>query len=657
MYKEPDVVYKRGPNPRINYDFFGSDESLQSQAPNPFGVNQKYSPFGSSERFSYINQPNNYNPNQRRHSSYSHEDILSMKYQQPQIDPRYRDTRPFVSSASNIYEYKEKQDLFTRRRSSSSLQDELVQPFKTFQQKAARGCSDGVHRKSNPTVTTSGGSLSDKITNSKWDVNPSIFIEEYDDTKHSNAAEQNRSPSSSTKSLAKPDVELHEPLDEESVAPFVGSDELPFIDDELANQSDESEPIYVPSAMQSHEYVGSRKGPPMIKSRKTVSFDLIEKNHGNNGNAQCDSNISKSQTCGHITNISFSDLEINRKRSQSSQSTKVTIPSKPILTHYEAYSNSQSVILSNIVDPLKAKPSLHLKKEDSDDTEPDNLSAYFDNDGPSHVKCDLTRRKHIDEDSVALDLTGLVSSDSTSPPIPTPPLAVPEVDIVPAPKSIEFIYKEQKRWQPSSWVPTNLYDRLAFGNGKVHALRSFFEGYQKRKQQRLTESSPDLRRKSNKLTANEQQQVMQQLREWSDFGSQPTLLSQSVDNMTRSNNRDTCKTCQQLTHQSVPDIDVECRRIKPTSSSPSRAKLPDAYLIRKKGNICSNTTTELSQSVPELFQKPTRMVYVPSNPKLIYGSPCGSTKFLTLRKIKHAQSRKKASSSQCTLADPSDEPR
>lgn len=573
-----------------------------------------------------------------------------MKYQKPQIDPRYRDTRPFVSSASNIYEYKEKQDLFTRRRSSSSLQDEMIQPFKTFQQKAVRVGSDGVHRKSNPTITTSGGSLSEKSTTSKWDVNPSIFIEEYDESKYSTAAEENRSPSSSTKSLVKPDVELHEPLDAESVASLVGDEELPFIDDELANQSDESEPIYVPTAMQSHEYVGSRKAPPIVKNRKTVSFDLVEKING------CDINMNKSKTCGHITNISFSDIASKRNCSQSVEIAKT----KP---NINVRSFNYETPIS--VDHPKPNPMPRMKREDSDDTEPDNLSAYFDNDEPSHNQCAVGQRKHIDEDAVALDLTGLVSSDSTSPPIQTPPLAVPEdEEIAPVPKPrqskpMEFIYKEQKRWQPSSWVPTNLYDRLAFGNGKVQALRSFFEGHQNRKQK--TESSPDLRRKSNKLTSAEQQSVIQQLREWSEFGSQPNLVSQSVDNVVWPN-RDACQTCHQLTHQSFPDIDMECRRIKPTSRCSSSK--PTAYLIRKKDNICSRSThntnnnNALSQSVPELFQKPTRMVYVPSNPKLVYGSPCGGPKFLTLRKIKHAQSRKKSFSSQCALPDDaSDEPR
>lgn len=548
----------------------------------------------------------------------------------------------------------------------------MVQPFKTFQQKAARGFSDGVFRKSNPTLTTSGGSLSEKSTTSKWDVNPSIFIEEYDDTKHSNAAEENRSPTSSTKSLAKPDVELHEPLDEESVAQFVGTEELPFIDDELANQSDESEPIYVPSAMQSHEYVSSRKGPPMIKNRKTVSFDLVEKNCATLERQLDSSTLNKSKTCDHI---SFSDLASNRKCSQISEGTKTNISSKPIIVAGSL--KNENIIKTKTSSGQNALPTIsvdlpgstilgqRLKNEDSDDNEPDILSAYFDNDEPSHMKCDLGQRKQIDEDAVALDLTGLVSSDSTSPPIQTPPLAVPEDDIGPIivpkhrqTKPMDCIYKEQKRWQPSSWAPTNLYDRLAFGNGKVQALRSFFEGNEKRNKQRLTESSPDLRRKSNKLSAAEQQSVLQQLREWSDFGSQPNLASLSVDNMAWPI-RDPCEKCQQLTRQSVPNIDMECRRIKPTSRSSSKAKLPDAYLIRKKGNGCSrnSNTSNLSQSVPELFQKPIRTVYVPNNPKLVYGSPCGSTKFLTLRKIKHSQSRRKAFSSQSTIADPSDEPR
>lgn len=656
-------MYKRGPNPRINYDF-GSEESLHGRAPNPFGINQNYSPFGSSERFSF-NNTHMHSPQQRRHSSYSHEDILNMKYQQPQIDPRYRDTRPFVNSASNIYEYKEKNDFFARRRSSSSLHDECVQPFKTFQQKAARNCAaDGIHDKSNPTITTSVGSWSDKSLTSKWDVNPSIFIEEYDDTKHSNAAEENRSPSSSTKSLARPDVALHDPLNEETVAPFVGSEEIPFIDEEQANQSDESEAIYVPSAMQSHEYVSSRKCEPLTKNRKTVSFDLVEKDSETNER----STMNKSKTCGHITNITFSDVRNPITSSAHSDGNKMQMQSRPTIKLRSLNSKSRyttpndTEFVASSVDLSKMQLNQRIQREDSEDNEPDNVSAYFDNDSPPKVQCKSGQRTLIDEEAVALDLTGLVSSDSTSPPLPTPPLAVPEDDIVPVAKPrrskpSEFIYKEERRWKPSNWVPTNLYDRLAFGNGKVQALRSFYESHQKRKQQRLTESSPDLHQKSNKLTATEQQSVMQQLREWSDFGSQPEIPSQSVDNLAGQN---PCNTCLQLTHQSEPNIDMECHRIKPTSSSRTKpSKAPNAYLIRRKGDVCCKHTNQkdLSQSVPELFQKPTRIVYVPNSPQLVYGSPSGSSKSITLRKIKHAQSRKKAMSSQCAISAPSDEPR
>lgn len=670
-YKEPDETFNRRSNPRINYDF-GSDESLPGRSPNPFGINTNYSPFGSSERFPSHQLVQN--PYQRRHSSYSHEDILNMKYQQPQIDPRYRDSRPFVNSASNIYEYTAKKDFFARRRSSSSLQDEMVQPFKTFQQKAA---GDGILRKSNHTVTTSGGSLSDKSSAaSRWDLNPSIFIEEYDDALHSNAAEENRSPSSSTKSLSKP--ETHEPLNEETVAHFVGNEEIPFIDDDPANMSDESEPIYVPSAMQSNMYVGARKGPPMIKNRKTVSFDLVEKDYENKPRPG-DSSMNKSKTCGHITNISLSELPGNRRVSLFSEGTnKPTIKLCSFNSSYKSITPLKSIPLANPVDSSSFVKS--NKADDSDDNEAENLSAYFDNDEPPpSLKCATGPRKAIDEAAVALDLTGLVSSDSTtvaSPPQqPTPPLAVPETilleDFVPVPKPrtkkpIEFLPKERKRWQPSAWVPTNLYDRLAFGNGKVQALRSFYESHQ-RGQQRLTESSPDLRRKSNKLTVDEQQRVMLQLREWSDFGSRPVDLSRSVDNIDQSRD-EPCVTCHQLTaHQSEPNIDMECRRIVPSSSRQKpkhHAKFPNAYLIRSRGDSCAENrlakleeSSGLSASVPELFEKPTRTVFVPSDPKLVYGSPSGGSKFLTLRKIKHAQSRKKAHASKCAAGDASDEPR
>lgn len=194
-----------------------------------------------------------------------------MKYQHVPMDPRYRDSRPFVKSNSNIYD-NARRDFMSRRRSSSSLQDDVLRPFQLLQM-------NEFLRRSSPTMNrtrSTSPNISDKISdksNSNWNLNPSIFIEEYNDTP------EVKSNNSSTNLSY---TEYHQPLNEESVAPFAGRDEIPFIDDEhvfisaqhyhhiYANDLPEVNCVDVPKPLPSQSQTHT------IKNRKTVSFDLMD---------------------------------------------------------------------------------------------------------------------------------------------------------------------------------------------------------------------------------------------------------------------------------------------------------------------------------------------------------------------------------------------
>lgn len=638
--------------------------------------------FGSSEHV-YHQQPlvnQSMMPNRnRRHSSYSHEDILNMKYQQNGIDPRYRDTRPFVNSSSNIYEYNARRDFFSRRRSSSSLQDDLIQPFKTFQ--LPKAPVEGILRKSNPTLTNSGGSLSDKSITSRWDLNPSIFIEEYDETKAAAeaaaaaaaalaATEENKSNASSVTNLSIGCAVT--PSEDTNTTSFAGDvDEIPFIDDELVISSDHSEPIYIPAEMERHEYRprSAVPKPPMIRNRKTVSFDLIERN--DEQDCQPSSGwMNKSSTCGHITGVQFS------------KSAAPPSAAKPI---FKFCSFSNNLNQATALTKSSAAPATNTYtnptesfKYDSDNDN-DSLSAYFcnddDDDGINDQYRDYGTGTHqlmdqstqpsqhpiytiprnpktqpFDEHAVALDLSGLISSDSTTasstPPLP-PPLAVPEIAHLPHPDDAFDVLIKRERMRtapPPPWMPLNFLDKLAFGHGKVQALRNYFETLKAPGDHRptsnsfLTHSSPDLSRKPGQYTWEEQRSVMEQLREWSEHGTQSPIRQSTAPRKFTSvlNISEACAECPasisstlgSSRFKSVPDITSCDYADEFPGEHHTHKKFPEAYIVRK-----SNGKT---LSFPELYRKLSGTGYVPA------GSPCLPTRYQTLRQIKHCQAIKRS---------------
>lgn len=470
-----------------------------------------------------------------------------MKYQQNGIDPRYRDSRPFVNSSANLYEYSGRRDFFSRRRSSSSLQEDFLQPFNNaLQQQQQQHVPQGILRKSKDSLTGSGGSLTTKT--SRWDLTPSIFIEEYDEVKaaaeaailQAEAARREADNASEQQNRRLPDESDDDEDDDE--------DEIPFIDDERAMQSDHSEPIYVPVEMAQREY-RTNKTSPIIKNRKTVSFDLIERPAVDGDPIAPPRNwMQKSSTCGHIRDVHAGG------RAMPTMFGKMVPTVAPPL--------SKPQILTNIYkDTNKSATTTESFKYDSDND--DSLSAYFcndddvDDDDDDSIVNDQCERRHLlqssqtkpfDEKAVALDLSELLSSSDSSTTTTTtttttatasnPPLAQPEVSFLPHPdKAFDIlIERERKRTAPPpAWIPLTFLDKLAFGHGKVEALRMYFETLRASPTvatrsggpKILTQSSPDLRRK---YSWNEQRTVMDQLRQWTEYGIQspPQAAQKSV---------------------------------------------------------------------------------------------------------------------------------
>lgn len=556
-----------------------SDENLYRMHDAPY---QSRSPYGSDSRLC-----DNSNVNRRRHSSYSHEDILNLKFQQPTIDPRYRDSRPFVSSASNIYSYNARRDFFSRRRSSSSLHDDIIQPFQPLQ-KFIR--PDGILRKSNTTLNSSTN-LSEK-SNSKWDLNPSIFIEEYSDDKE---VEVKSNCSSTNVSCA----EAHEPLNEETVAPFLAFEEIPFIDDENDNSTDHSE-IYVPQmALNSHyadhckEGGGSAaKKPLVIRNRKTVSFDLMESKDGSTDDelAACTKHavMNKSNTW---------DQHINNIKHSSNAGTKQ--PNETIFKYCTYNRPSKADGSGN----LSFKKPLQLEQENFD-----KIFAHFDDD-------EYDEPSHHNNNNKKTTVTQLPNTSITSVTNNTKELPM-------------------KMAKPVAWVPTNLYDKLSYGNGKVQALRSYFES--------MSEPTPN-----DFLTDEEQSSTIDQLREWSSFGTKSDRFKQkcshSVFNLSDIGgsrcqfcaNKQKCSNLDRC--MSVPNMNNY--HLKPDMIIPE-LKMDRPYAKYRNCRTHGNDkffTRNSSELNPKRYYDDAHN-YIPCS------SPYHRSRFLTLRKIKHDQNQKKVRS-------------
>lgn len=630
-YKEEEVY--RPPVSSRNYDF-DSDESLnrydhENFCVPPFQPTPNFCQYGSNDHLFQSRQLN-----QRRHSSYSHEDILNMKYQNPPIDPRYRDSRPFVNSNTSLYDHG-RRDFMSRRRSSSSLQEDLLRPFQQIQ-------LDSYLRKSNPVIhNNSSPNLSEK-SNSNWNLNPSIYIEEYND----NAAEEVKSTNSSTNISY---IEPHQPLNEETVAPFAGCDEIPFIDDENDNSTHFCD-IYMP-VVNCAEYqrqaisYAEKPLPPYMKNRKTVSFDLVDSNEELNKIRKTNT-MNKSNTCDHITNIKLSDLNRTGTKTLYGQ-TAAREPTFKFCTLKNC----------NVMNPNETTESFNTHTN----LDNDNLSAYFYGDDPDDQqllgnKENMNQTKSIiDTKSILLDLSEL-NSDSTSS-SQTEPIEIKSKTINPPYVHAPMTKGIDKFAYIPTWKPPKFYEHIAYGNGKVRALKSYFEGLEM-PVKCFSESSPDLSKKSDKLTETERQTVLDQLKEWSEYGSsskitpdsqprttkaiQSNPITHSVLNLTVTTSYND-RLAKDDRSSSVPDVnDYELSDEMLLPQPKKKKKYPESSVLRKP-KISTNiwTTHKITNSCPNLCrgnQFNDKPYYVSSRLQTnIYSSPCHRSAQQTVRKVKQNQ--------------------
>jgi hypothetical protein len=193
-------------------------------------------------------------PGARRFStSYSHEDILSNdQLDQIHFDPRYRDYR----SASSL-NYRSRSNSLNSAGSGGNL----IQQYQQFRRLSSHS----------PPL------LAPLAPQKRWDTNPSIFIEEYNEEEHVKSKTESKSESKSDSKRNSKDTlcssnESLQPLSEGDIKSFGDLSQIPFIDED----SNESAPCRFPDDECERKTCGiMSSGAQRNTCRKTVSFDVI----------------------------------------------------------------------------------------------------------------------------------------------------------------------------------------------------------------------------------------------------------------------------------------------------------------------------------------------------------------------------------------------
>lgn len=515
----------------------------------------------------------------RRHSSYSHEDILNMKHQHISIDPRYRDTRAF--SNSNIYDHA-RRDFMSRRRSSSSLQEE----FQRMQM-------NEFMRKSSPTMNrtrSSSPNVSEK-SNSNWNLAPSIFIEEYNDDPQPEVKSNNNSSTN----VSITEQFQQQPLNEETVAQFAGCDVIPFIDDEnvcvtaqhnhhtcdnylpdvhcvdcsnASNDPSNEISIQIPVPIQpAITSKSTTEQPPLIKSaRKTVSFDLMdtiddaiiitkdqiqEQMQQRQQEQQQKSMLNKHlNKCDHITNVMLNKCDKDAIGTKMNCASDVT---STITTNIELNepifkfctfkrTNSNNTKPNDETESFKNTPSL----------DNDNFSAYFYDDETTNGQTLYTNNKTINDNTstsiatstfdtkaITLDLSELHSDSTNSNStqhdceslFDTNEITISTTTTKQHPIFQMFVHEPPPDVMPVSVAPSSWNRQHLIEHGKVRALKDYFE---KLKLLKKAKSSPNLSKgNQQKMSRLEQTAVLKQLKMWSEFG---TTDEEKINDRSNNNN-------------------------------------------------------------------------------------------------------------------------
>lgn len=195
-------------------------------------------------------------PGARRFStSFSHEDILSNdQLEQIHFDPRYRDYRS--ASSLNNSNYRSRSNSLNSVGSGGNM----IHQYQQFR------------RLSNQSPPLLGAPL---VPQKRWDTNPSIFIEEYNDDDHlkskTDSNSEPRSERNSKETLFSSNESL-QPLSETDIKSLGDLSQIPFIDED----SNESAPCRFSADDLERKTSGiMTSGNPRNTCRKTVSFDVI----------------------------------------------------------------------------------------------------------------------------------------------------------------------------------------------------------------------------------------------------------------------------------------------------------------------------------------------------------------------------------------------
>lgn len=193
-------------------------------------------------------------PGARRFStSYSHEDILSNdQLDQIHFDPRYRDYR----SASSL-NYRSRSNSLNSAGSGGNL----IQQYQQFRRLSSYS----------PPL------LAPLAPQKRWDTNPSIFIEEYNEEEHIKSKTESKSESKSDSKRNSKDTlfssnESLQPLNEGNIKSLGDLSQIPFIDED----SNDSPPCRFADDENERKTCGiMSSGAQRNSCRKTVSFDVI----------------------------------------------------------------------------------------------------------------------------------------------------------------------------------------------------------------------------------------------------------------------------------------------------------------------------------------------------------------------------------------------
>lgn len=525
---------------------------------------------------------------ERRGSSTSHDDILlnnNLQQQYLQIDPRYRDSRNIVNNIS---------------------------------------CNSDI----------------------KWDANPSILIEEYDDE------QLNFNKSSDS---------IHQPLNEECIASCIDSDDIPFIDEENTSSSNLNQEIKNNSSGVSGIMIDRNNRRGSNGCRKTVSFDTINEceNYDDESNV-VNQHFNKSKTCEYFNEKKY-DVDVDDDDDNDDDDD---------CNHYDDGTINEKETIFKF---CKMKPSIIKKCDDDDFTieNDDSLSFYFcKNDGLT-IKDDGKNSKKMNLKELSIDLSEL-TSDSTNNSSSNEIRCVKSVTIkTDVPKNLPY---------KVIWTKPSSTNNLTYGNGKVKALTKYFDCLQFSDENLMKESqsTPDLRFDNNlitkeectrcltdnkKLTSNEQNLILKQLKEWSQYGTMGKTdsitkcylhnelkpLSASVLNLS-SENYGKCRYLEKI-YNKIDKVDINVRKCK-SKSTPNideyilhedlykiETNIPDAFIINKnqfcknKCNTIENRDINLTKNSYSFYNKSCPELFKRSQSDLI-NSPFHTPKNMTLKQIK-----------------------